>query len=494
MSWIGNTDLSAPTDKARVGLGPIAQAVMVRGYDEVVLLTDFPSTRTSPYLKWLQSQTGTAIRLNSVSLSGPTNFTEIYEAATSAVEKTLQRHKPPVSLTFHLSPGTPAMAAVWIILGKTRFPAELIESSKDHGVRTASIPLDISADFVPSLLAGSDERIEKLSAGLPLEAPEFESIVHRSAPMRRVIAMARRVAPRSIPVLIEGESGTGKELLARAIHRSSQRRDRPFVAVNCGAIPETLIESELFGHERGAFTGAQQTRRGLFESADEGSIFLDEIGELPKAAQVKLLRVLQEGEITRVGAARPVKVNVRLIAATNRTLIQEVAKGCFREDLYYRVAVATLRLPPLRERPGDVSLLIDYLLTRINSDMAQEPGFRQKVLSASAKNLLLNYSWPGNVRELSNTLTRSAVWSTNETITLEDIRESMGEAGQARGEKVLGRSLGPSLDLPSLLGEVASHYLRRALEEANGNKTKAAELVGLPSYQTFTNWMKRYKL
>ena len=170
--------------------------------------------------------------------------------------------------------------------------------------------------------------------------------------MKRVIARARRVAPRSVPVLIEGETGTGKELIARAIHQAGPRRGRAFVAVNCGAIPADLVESELFGHEKGAFTGADRSRKGYFEAADAGTLFLDEIGELPAPAQVKLLRVLQDGLVVRIGATRPVQVDVRVIAATNRTLTHEVARNRFREDLFYRLAVAVLKLPPLRERPG----------------------------------------------------------------------------------------------------------------------------------------------
>ena len=174
------------------------------------------------------------------------------------------------------------MAAVWILLAKTRFPAEMIESSKDHGVQLASVPFDISAEFLPHLLNKPDKTIERLAAGIPVEAPEFDDIIHRSEVMQRIILKARKVAPRSIPVLIEGESGTGKELFARAIHDASPRRDKPFVAINCGAIPAELVESELFGHEKGAFTGAVAARIGHFEAAHTGSIFLDEIGELPR--------------------------------------------------------------------------------------------------------------------------------------------------------------------------------------------------------------------
>ena len=247
------------------------------------------------------------------------------------------------------------MAAVWVILAKTRFfPATIIESSEKHGVREVSVPFDISAEFLADLLRQPDRELERLSAGLPPQAAAFDDIIHRSLEMRRVILLARRVAPHSVPVLIEGESGTGKELMARAIHHSSPRREERFISVNCGAIPENLVESELFGHEKGAFTGAVKMRKGHFEAASGGTLFLDEIGELPLPAQTKLLRVLQEKEVQPVGSSKPCPVDVRVISATNRTLTEEVAGGRFREDLFYRLAVAVLKLPPFRERGGDV--------------------------------------------------------------------------------------------------------------------------------------------
>lgn len=399
-------------------------------------------------------------------------------------------------MTFHLSPGTPAMAAVWILIAKTRFPAKLIESSKEHGVRVASLPFDISADFIPDLLRKPDQTLERLAAGLPAEAPEFDDIIHRSQVMQRVILKTRRIAPRSIPVLIEGESGTGKELFAHAIHAASPRRDKPFVAINCGAIPAELVEAELFGHEKGAFTGAAAARVGYFEAAHTGTIFLDEIGELPKEMQVKLLRTLQEGEVRRIGAATPRKVDVRIIAATNRNLIEEVSAGSFRENLFYRLAVAVIKLPPLREREGDVSLLIDQFLDRINRESSSEPGYKQKKISASARNLLLRHSWPGNVRELQNTLTRAAVWSLDEELGEEDIREALLPVPPSNKGKndILNQPLTHDIDLPSIIHTVAVHYLERALEKNNGNKTKTAKTLGLPSYQTLTNWLKKYGL
>jgi len=386
------------------------------------------------------------------------------------------------------------MAAIWILLAKTRFPAELIESSREHGVRTAVVPFELAVDFLPDLLRDADERLTEASAEGGGEAPEFAAIVHRSAVMRRVVSRARRAALRAVPVLLEGESGTGKELFARAIHRASPRSRGPFVCVNCGAIPESLVESELFGHEKGAFTGAEKARPGYFEAAQGGTLFFDEVGELPLRAQVKLLRVLQEGEVVRLGATRPVKTDVRIVAATNRPLIEEVAAGRFREDLFYRLAVAVLHLPPLRERAGDVGMLVDCMLGQINRESAGEPGYKNKVLSADARNLLLNHAWPGNARELLNTLRRAAIWSGSNTIGGEDVRDALFSSSQAACSDILNRPLGDGLDLSGLLHGVARHYLERAMEEARGNKTRAASLVGLPSYQTLTNWLKRYRV
>jgi len=491
LAWVGSTDLRAPVEHEAVGLGPVAQAVAARRFEELVLLSNFPKGPVEAYVRWVSGLTSCRVRVERCELSGPTEFGEIYTAAVDVVQRVLQRHDGAVDLTFHLSPGTPAMAAVWIILAKTRFPAELIESSREHGVRTASVPFDISADFLPDLLRRPDEELERLSAGLPPEAPEFDEIIHRGRAMKRIILLARRVAPRSVPVLIEGETGTGKELLARAIHRASPRRRAPFVAVNCGAIPPELVESELFGHEKGAFTGATASRKGHFAEADGGTLFLDEVGELPRTTQVKLLRTLQEGEILPVGSSRSRRVDVRVIAATNRSLVAEVTTGTFREDLFHRLAVAVLRLPPLRERREDLPLLIDHLLAQVNQEGAQ-PGFVEKRLSAGARNLLLQHPWPGNVRELQNTLRRAAIWTPDATLKAEDVREALLPMGSPPDDRILDQPLGESLDLPALLAKVARHYLERALDETAGNKTRAAKLVGLPSYQTLSNWMKRY--
>ncbi len=217
----------------------------------------------------------------------------------------------------------------------------------------------------------------------------------------------------------------------------------------------------------------------------------DEIGDLPAMAQVKLLRALQAKEIVRLGSTRATPVDVRVVAATHRTLTQEIAAGRFREDLFYRLAVAVLKLPALRERKGDVGLLIDHLLAHINRESRGEPGFSEKKLSAGARNLLLNHPWPGNVRELLNTLQRAVIWCEGPNISAEDLREVLFPVPAARSE-IMNRPLGDAFSLPDVLAHVAEHYLARALEEAQGNKTEAAKLVGLASYQTFSNWQKKY--
>ena len=487
--WIGNTDLQA-SEGQDVGVGPIAQALDTREFDEVFFITDYDPARVKPYINWIQERTPTPHQLFHRHLSSPTHFGEIYEIAASICQEALDQYGNQTELTFHLSPGTPAMAAVWIILAKTRFPAELIESSRAHGVQTASVPFDISAEFLPTLLQKPDAELRSLSEEKPIESANFENIIYRSQAIARVVEKTRRVAMRNIPVLFEGESGTGKELFARAIHQRSLRKGE-FIPVNCGAIHPNLVESELFGHKKGAFSNAHADRKGHFEEANNGTIFLDEIGELSKDIQVKLLRVLQEGEVVRLGKSKPRKVDVRIVAATNRNLIKEVGEGRFREDLFYRLAVAYLKLPPLRERTGDLGLLINHSLELINRENEMQPGYKHKKISIGARNLILNHHWPGNIRELQNTLRRAMVWTDEETLTRQDIEEALLPAFGKRDEDILNRPFDADFSLPDLIDEVAKHYLNRALQESK-TKKEAAELVGLPSYQTLTNWAKKH--
>ena len=298
-----------------------------------------------------------------------------------------------------------------------------------------------------------------------LQEYSFHQIIGKSHAMREIFDLIRRVADTPTNVLITGESGTGKELVAKAIHYNSDRRDAPFVPVNCAAIPDALLESELFGHVRGSFTDAKTDRRGLFEEAQNGTLFLDEISELPLMLQAKLLRTIQEREIRRVGATKSFSVNVRLIAATNLALDKEVQTKRFREDLYYRLNVIEMRLPPLRQRKDDIPLLIEGFLRRCS-----DPGKREvKRLGEAALALLIDYQWPGNVRELENVIERAVTLARGETILPEDLPSGIrGTAGSAIDVTVDGT-------LP--LSEVEKIYIRRILEKTGGNKYHTAQAL-----------------
>jgi two-component system response regulator AtoC len=287
--------------------------------------------------------------------------------------------------------------------------------------------------------------------------------------MRVVFRTLEKVADYKTTVLIEGESGTGKELVARALHERSSRASRSFVAVNCGAIPGTLLESELFGHKRGAFTDASSDKRGLFEEADGGTLFLDEIGELPLALQVKLLRALQEGIIRRLGDTRDVKIDVRVVAATVRDLGLEVKEGRFREDLYYRLNVLPLRVPPLRERREDIPLLVEHFLVKNNARL----GTKMRGVSPRAHKLLLEYPWPGNVRELENTVERSVVLAEGDTLDEADLPERL-RAGKDAVQATLDAG---ELSIKKTTRVIEETLIRRALDKTRGNRTAAAKLL-----------------
>jgi transcriptional regulator with PAS, ATPase and Fis domain len=490
LAWLGNTDLRASESAEPSEQGPILSAIKSLAFESVHILSDYCLEKTRAYALWLSQQTTPPVITHQVKISSPTSYEEIF-LATNDVIKKIKRSSPSIALTFHLSPGTPAMAAIWLLLAKSRYPARLIESSREQGVKEISIPFELSAEFIPTDRS-ADEALTRLMQGLPPEAPAFTAIVHRCAAMKRTVAMAHRLALHDVSVLIQGESGTGKELFARAIHQASTRSSQPFVAVNCGAIPQDLVDAELFGHEKGAFTGAAVARAGYFESADGGTLFLDEIGELPRASQVRLLRVLQEREVTRVGATRAKPIDIRVIAATNRILSDEIKEGRFREDLFHRLAVGVLLLPPLRQREGDLSLLIDSMLASINAEAATQPGYQHKELDAGARNLLIQHTWPGNVRELHNALLRASIWAVGDRITTQDVAESLAVTVSATAETILGRRLDQTISLPDIIGGVAQHYLERAMIQTHGNKSEAARLLGLGSYQTLTNWLQKY--
>jgi two-component system response regulator PilR (NtrC family) len=347
---------------------------------------------------------------------------------------------------------------------------------------TKPFKLDAIKLTVAKALEGKRLRDENQLLRRQLETQQrFESIIGKSLRLTEVLDTVRKIADSQSTVMITGESGTGKELIAKAIHHQSNRRDRPFISVNCGAIPEALIESEFFGHVKGAFTGAVSNKMGLFQAADGGTLFLDEITEVPAPLQVKLLRAIQEREIRRVGEARDIKVDIRLIAASNRDLETAVQENVLREDLFYRLNVIPIHLPPLRERRDDIPLLVDHFLQKF-----APAGARPRRLTPDALSILEQYPWPGNIRELENVIERATVLGSSETLGAEALPEGVRRPR-------LTRDLEPEfpddgLDLEATLDRIEQQYLRLALERTAGVQTKAADLLRM----TFRQF--RYKL
>lgn len=486
VSWVGGNDLKATSssDKEQV-LGPIAATLKEQVFDSVELLYNYPEDQVKPYLTWLKKQTATPIHAQAISLSSPVNFGEIYVQTNQQLSR-LQALSCELSIL--LSPGTPAMQAVWILLGKTRYTCQFYQSSLEQGVQQVEIPFELSAEYLPAAQNIGSAKISQLAeANAPINAA-FDNIVTRNPRMQALKVQAQILAEREVAVLIYGETGTGKELFARAIHNASQRANNAFVPVNCGAIPEELVDSVLFGHKKGAFTGATSDKPGVFEQADGGTLFLDEFGELEPSVQVRFLRVLQEGAFVPVGGTKEQKVDVRLITATHRNLMEAVANGRFREDLFYRVAVGVLHLPPLREREGDLSLLTDTLIKAMSNHDSMLKG---KNISPDAKNIILQYPWRGNVRELQSTLLRSALWCQGDVINAADIRQALFNMPE-QDSGLLNKDVSQGIDIQEIIGCVSADYIRRALAHSGQNKTRAAQLLGLKNYQTLNNWMEKY--
>lgn len=503
-SWIGSADLAAmandqsEADKqdiysainwnrgAAKGTGPLRSLLENEQFDEIHLLGNYPKRHLKQYASWLGS-----LKLNitthAVKLVNPIDYDSIYTNVKTILDKYYTVEKNP---TFYLTPGTPAMAATWLLLGKSLYPARLIQGYEGKQAEVV-IPFDIRADVIPKVLEQSDSLWAHLSISSPQEVSGFHRIVGDSTAIREAVGRAQRIAIRDTCVMIVGETGTGKELFAQAIHAASPRNKGEFIAINCAALSKELLESELFGHVKDAFTGAARARKGAFERAHNGTLFLDEIGECSLDMQAKLLRALQpppgakttDRTFTKVGADKETTVNVRVLAATNRNLDQRVKEGFFREDLLYRLAVINLRLPPLRERDQDITLIADSILMSINNEFREiEPGYSDKALSADASHVIQQQQWSGNVRALSNCLMQAAIMARTDVLEVNDIRAALNESPRASTNPT---KIGINFCLKSHLKTIQTEYLTKAVKQSNGTKTSAAELVGYSNYQTF---------
>ncbi len=497
LSWIGSKDLEGIKPDSE-SPGPIIAAIEERGYSHLRLLSNYPKYDTHEFIQELKNRyPRIQIDLTPVELSSPTAYGEIYPCIETFLEKTTKDF-PDRQLIVHLSPGTPAMTSVWILLTKTRFPVAYIETyfnreTEEQHFYDVELPFEVTAEFLEQAKKRSSNRITQLAQSTPTEDSVFQNIFGTSPSMLLAKERALRLAELDVSVLLQGESGTGKELFARAIHNAGSRKDAPFIPVNCGAIPSELIESTLFGHIKGAFTGADKDVKGRFREAHGGTLFLDEIGELPLEAQVRLLRVLQDHKVQPVGSSDEIEVDVRIIAATHRNLLEMTTDQSFRLDLFYRIAVGILELPALRERTGEIPELAKYLLKEINQELADQPGFRSKKISPAGINIIKDSSWPGNVRELRATLLRACIWAKGDTIDAKQLKQVMLEA-PSNQVSTFTHSLDSSFDIHDVMGDIPRHYVPIALSDSGGNKTKAANLLGLKSQQVLTKWIEKYRI
>ncbi len=381
--------------------------------------------------------------------------------------------------------------SVFLLMTGKEHPQELIIQALNLGADRYIVKSDRTIEEVESVVHRVEEflRTRRERDLLQRAARELarDNIIGQSRVLRAALDTARAIAPTNSTVLVTGESGTGKELVARRIHELSPRFDHAFVSLNCGAFPETLLESELFGYIKGAFTGATHSKPGLFQAAHGGTLFLDEIGEMSLPMQVKLLRVLQERKVRPLGATEEVSVDVRVIAATNKDLRQLVGEKIFREDLYYRITVIPLHMPPLRERPEDIPLLALHFLQRFSEQMNKP----LRGLSVEALEALRAYSWPGNVRELENVIERAVALETGEEIGLRSLAEQISRIPTRAPGQVLIPEEG--IDFQNHIEEQERAYLQAALEQAAGVRTRAAELLGM-TYRSFRHYAKKHSL
>jgi two-component system response regulator PilR (NtrC family) len=481
--------------------GPVLTLLTERSFHAVHIFTN---PNSLPNAQRLQQEIfkragDVRTRIHNIDIPDPTDYEALFLNMSARCREILEEYRDRQPACFiATASGTPQMQTVWFLMAQSGIvPATLLKITPPRFLRPqqkAVSEISLSLATFPRITPPSPEtldiaatclRKEKLEAERDELIREFSGLqmIGKSPALTRVMDTVRAASLYDSAVLIQGETGTGKELVAKAIHYNSTRKEEPLIVVNCAAIPETLVESELFGHEKGAFTGATQQKKGKFELADGGTIFLDEIGDMPLPAQAKILRVLQDKTITRLGGAKTIRADVRIIAATNRNLATFISEGKFREDLYYRLKVIEIPMPALRERTEDITLLVEYFLDRHNSRYRQ-----QKQLSREAMRRILSYSWPGNIRELENAVERAFVLSKGSAIKENDLPPEITSPGSSF-PKSSGNTEQPNAPIVTIppdglkldvhLHNLEKAYYEEAVKVKDGNREAAARLLNI---------------
>jgi transcriptional regulator with PAS, ATPase and Fis domain len=482
LSWIGQTDLDMHANKE---FGPIEGFLKMHNEaaEGCFLLFNYSYDKVQPYLDYL-SQQFFELNIQPVvtQLANPTAYPEVYGTVYKLLESINDTHQySKCQLNILLSPGTPTMQAVWILLAKTRFPAVCWQGYQGQ-YSIAELPFKMDLEFIEQASETSD-RLLQTAFQKDHISKSFDSIIGESSIIQAQVHRAHKLSQRKVPALILGPTGSGKEVFAQAIHKASPQSRSEFVAVNCGALPKDLAESILFGHKRGAFTGAASDQDGLIKVAHKGTLFLDEIGELSLELQVKLLRVLQEKSFRPLGAKKDESSDFRLIAATHQDLLERVVEGSFREDLFYRIAVGVIKLPSLIERENDIELLADFLLGSINQELGDQPGYVSKKFNIQVKKVIKSHSWPGNVRELRATILRVCAWSDGKEISAQEFEDAIIKRA-SKSSNILVDEISQGIDLEEKINLLQNYYIQKASILTAGQITKMAKLLGFKNHQT----------
>lgn len=488
-TWLGKTDVENMREGNVAAIATIALK-HPEPFDKVIILANAYEVHWEKYKSWLQSKLEMAgrpckeVQIVPVHIQSPIDYASIHVEAEKWINKL---SKESSKLCISLTSGTPAMISLSILIGKGKSNTTFLQTSPQNEL----IPTEIPVDFVKEYKHSAQKNQAAKAVAKPNLKQSFANLTSESKEMKEVVALAEKLSQTEVPILILGETGTGKEVMAQAIQSAGLRKNKSFIIVNCGALPETIVDSILFGHVKGAFTGAVSDKRGLFEQADGGTIFLDEVGELTPEIQVKLLRILQQGEVTRVGDDNTISVDVRVIAATHRNLVKMMDAGEFREDLFYRLAVGIIRIPPLRARRMDLPNILKELTASINQTGSLNPDYKPKQLSDEAIDYISKLPWKGNIRELWNTLNRLFITTNQKIIEAGDIANSIIKRDDATATLDVALDYGQTINVEKMVDNYRKKYVLAALSACGNNYTKAARMLGLKSHQRLKDWMSK---
>lgn len=492
LTWLGTKDLDNMLNDTNAAISTIATK-SEQPFDKIVILSNKDEDKWSHFERFLKKRMAIVnrpnqdIQVHKAHINSPIDYQSIAKVTDKWISKLSDEAD---TLSINLTSGTPAMTTLSVLIGKGKSNTHFLQATPSNELIPVKIPLDFAQAYVQS----ASKSIASKATSEPNFHNAFNNLTNHSSAMKITVSKAQKISASEVPALILGETGTGKELMANAIHLGSLRSSKPIRIINCGALAENIVDSTLFGHKKGAFTGAEKDHPGLFEQADGGTLFLDEVGELPLSIQVKLLRALQQGEITRLGDTKSIYVDVRIIAATHQDLSSLVSQGRFREDLFYRLAVGIIEMPALRNRIEDIPDIVNQLVDQINQSSSKHPSYKSKQISDKGIKFIGSQSWLGNIRELWSTLNRAFLWSDNTIIDQYDISNSLINRQKYDVAHNITMSMNDKVDIVQLTDEIQKNYVKAALKASGNVKKQATQMLGLKDHQTLSNWMKRLQI